>query len=174
MTHQGCIIMYDWPSRCKKKTKKKNCWVWISKNSNPWQNCVEDQTGHPCRLTASSTTSLQEKEKRHSKKQNICCCWGCWVIRSECFKCLGHVNSPSSCCLTVQLHPTSRFSVLCWLLRVRSLEVLPDVLLVLVSLLLSELRQFVLQLDDGSLDLIVLTDQRHPAVENRHKNVRMV
>lgn len=83
-------------------------------------------------------------------------------------------NPPFSCCSTVQLHPTSRFSVLCSLLRVRSLKVLPDVLLVLVSLLLPELGQFVLQLDDGSLDLIVLTDQRHPAVENRHRNVNMV
>lgn len=45
------------------------------------------------------------------------------------------------------------------------LEVLSDVLLVLVPLLLSELSYFVLQLDDGPLDLIVLTDQRHPAVE---------
>lgn len=55
----------------------------------------------------------------------------------------------------------------------RRLEVLSDVLLVLVSLLLSELRQFVLQLDDGSLNLIVLTDQRHPAAEKTHKNVKM-
>lgn len=38
-------------------------------------------------------------------------------------------------------------------------EVLSDVLLVLVSLLLSELADLVFQLDDGSLDLVVLTDQ---------------
>lgn len=50
MTHQGCIIMYDWPSRCKKTKTKKTCWVWISKNSNPLQRCVEVQTGHPGRL----------------------------------------------------------------------------------------------------------------------------
>lgn len=48
-----------------------------------------------------------------------------------------------------------------------ALEVLSDVLLVLVPLLLSELSDFVLQLDDGPLDLIVLTDQRHPAVEGQ-------
>lgn len=46
-----------------------------------------------------------------------------------------------------------------------SLEVLPDVLLVLVALLLSELSYLVLQLHDGALDLVVLADQRHPAVE---------
>lgn len=39
-----------------------------------------------------------------------------------------------------------------------ALEVLSDVLLVLVPLLLSELSHFVLQLDDGPLDLVVLTD----------------
>lgn len=44
---------------------------------------------------------------------------------------------------------------------------MPDVLLVLVALLLPELSDFVLQLDNGPLDLIVLTDQRHPAVEGQ-------
>lgn len=156
------------------KKKKKPCWVWINKNSNPLQRCVEDQTGHPGRLLHLQLLVYWRRRGDILKKQNICCCRVFWIIRSECFKCLGHVNSPSSCCPTVQLHPTSRFSVLCSLLRVRSLKVLPDVLLVLVSLLLSELGQFVLQLDDGSLDLIVLTDQRHPAVKNRHKNVSMV
>lgn len=53
-----------------------------------------------------------------------------------------------------------------------ALEVLPDVLLVLVPLLLSELSYFVLQLDDGPLDLIVLTDQRHPAVEGQIQMLR--
>lgn len=48
-----------------------------------------------------------------------------------------------------------------------ALEVLADVLLVLVPLLLSELSYFILQLDDGPLDLIVLTHQRHPAVEGQ-------
>lgn len=45
-----------------------------------------------------------------------------------------------------------------------ALKILPDVLLVLVALLLPEPSHFVLQLDDGPLDLVVLTDQRHPAV----------
>lgn len=44
-------------------------------------------------------------------------------------------------------------------------KVLPDVLLVLVALLLPELGDFVLQLDNGALDFVVLTDQGHPAVE---------
>lgn len=53
------------------------------------------------------------------------------------------------------------------------LEVLSDVLLVLVSLLLPHLADVVLQLHDGSLDLVVLTHQRHPAVElNKHHKVR--
>lgn len=51
-------------------------------------------------------------------------------------------------------------------MKAADLEILPDVFLVLVPLLLSELSYFVLQLDNGSLDLVVLTDQRHPAVEN--------
>lgn len=53
-----------------------------------------------------------------------------------------------------------------------ALEVLADVLLVLVPLLLSEQSHFILQLDDGSLDLIVLTDQRHPAVEGQIQMLR--
>lgn len=48
-----------------------------------------------------------------------------------------------------------------------ALKVLPDVLLVLVALLLPEPRYFVLQLDDGPLYLVVLTDQSHPAVEGQ-------
>ncbi|MGH0188056.1 UNVERIFIED_CONTAM: hypothetical protein FKN15_034141 [Acipenser sinensis] len=44
-------------------------------------------------------------------------------------------------------------------------EVLPDVLLVLVPVLLVQLAQLALQLHDGSLDLVVLADQRHPAAE---------
>jgi len=52
-----------------------------------------------------------------------------------------------------------------------ALEVLAYVLLVLVPLLLPELSHFVLQLDDGPLDLKVLTDQRHPAVEGTHTDV---
>lgn len=43
-------------------------------------------------------------------------------------------------------------------LTAAALKVLSDVLLVLVPLLLSELSYFVLQLDDGPLDLIVLAD----------------
>jgi len=39
------------------------------------------------------------------------------------------------------------------------LEVLSDVLLVLVALLVSELRRLDLQLHDGALNLVVLTDQ---------------
>lgn len=39
-----------------------------------------------------------------------------------------------------------------------ALEVLSDVLLVLIPLLLSELSHFVLQLDDGPLNFVVLTD----------------
>lgn len=56
-------------------------------------------------------------------------------------------------------------------LRVQAaaLEILPDVLLVLVPLLLSELSHFVLQLDDGPLDLVVLADQRYPAVGSGHR-----
>ena len=48
-----------------------------------------------------------------------------------------------------------------------TLEVLSDVLLILIPLLLPELIDFVLQLDDGPLDLVVLADQRHPAVEGQ-------
>lgn len=45
------------------------------------------------------------------------------------------------------------------------LEVLSDVLLVLISLLLPQLADVVLQLHDGSLDLVVLTHEGHPAVK---------
>lgn len=40
-----------------------------------------------------------------------------------------------------------------------ALEVLSDVLLVLVPLLLAQLTDLVLQLDNGSLQLVVLADQ---------------
>lgn len=47
-------------------------------------------------------------------------------------------------------------------LWLRILEVLPNVLLVLLSLLLFKQRDFILQLDNGSLNLVVFTDERHP------------
>lgn len=53
------------------------------------------------------------------------------------------------------------------------LEVLSDVLLVLISLLLPQLADVVLQLHDGSLDLVVLTHEGHPAVKF-NKNTQSV
>ena len=76
---------------------------------------------------------------------------------------------PSSCCLLASsdkmtsqfVHQRYEGDSCC------ALEVLSDVLLVFIPLLLSELSYFILQLHDGPLDLIVLTDQRHPAVQGR-------
>lgn len=78
-----------------------------------------------------------------------------------------------------QQHPAhARRSSLC--VEVLSLplslcsEVLPDVLLVLVPVLLVQLAQLALQLHDGSLDLVVLADQRHPAAERSKQASRSV
>lgn len=54
------------------------------------------------------------------------------------------------------------------------LEVLSDVLLVLFSLLLPQLVNVVLQLHDGSLDLVVLTHKGHPAVRFNKNNTVIV
>lgn len=45
------------------------------------------------------------------------------------------------------------------------LKVLSNILFVFVTLLLFHLCHFILQLDDGSLNLIVLTNEGHPAAE---------
>lgn len=50
------------------------------------------------------------------------------------------------------------------------LKVLPNVLFVFVSLLVFELWNFVLQVNDGTLNLIVLTDQRYPAVDGKNNS----
>lgn len=50
------------------------------------------------------------------------------------------------------------------------LEILSDVLLVLFSLLLPHLADVVLQLHDGSLDLVVLTHEGHPAIKVNKQN----
>lgn len=50
-------------------------------------------------------------------------------------------------------------------------KVLSNILLVLVALLLFHLRHFILQLHDGTLDFIVLTDKRHPAVKTQARNM---
>lgn len=45
------------------------------------------------------------------------------------------------------------------------LKVLSNILFVLITLLLFHLCHFILQLNDGSLNLIVLTNEGHPAAE---------
>ncbi len=47
------------------------------------------------------------------------------------------------------------------------LKVLSNILFVLITLLLFHLYHFILQLNDGSLNLIVLTNERHPAVKTQ-------
>lgn len=49
----------------------------------------------------------------------------------------------------------------------RSLELLSDVLLILLPLLLFQLSNLILQLHNGTLNLVVLTHERHPAVNQQ-------
>lgn len=55
--------------------------------------------------------------------------------------------------------------------RFHYLKVLSNILFVLITLLLFRLCHFVLQLDDGSLNLIVLTNERHPAVKTEAETI---
>lgn len=54
------------------------------------------------------------------------------------------------------------------------LEVLSNIFLVLITLLLFELSNFILQLDDGTFNLIVLTYEGHPTVMRDSKDLKII
>lgn len=91
------------------------------------------------------------------------------------------------CCFHCSLHSMETLHVILWnvffLQTERSsaipectpafhlLEVLPYVLFIFLSLLLSQLCDVVLQVHDGTLNLVIFTHKGHPAVKDKNQTV---